>query len=110
MGHPLWPLFDLRLVAGDLALRLPTDDELATLCQLARAGIHPPDDMPFAFPWSVKPSPEFERGFAQLCVRRASHGRTPNPGRGRGGDAASDTPSGGVAVPRMPPAISRVGR
>lgn len=65
MAHPLWPLFDLRLVADRLELRLPTDDELAALCGLARRGIHPPGEMPFAVPWSTRPSPELERGFAQ---------------------------------------------
>lgn len=65
MARPLWPLFDLRLSTERLVLRLPTDAELATLCALARRGIHPPDEMPFAVPWSITPSPAFERGFAQ---------------------------------------------
>ena len=63
--HPLWPLFDLRIRSERLVLRLPTDDDLVGLAALARAGIHPPDEMPFAFPWSTLPSPEFERGFVQ---------------------------------------------
>ncbi len=46
-----------------LVLRLPTDDDLLALIDLARAGIHPPDKMPFDVPWSVRPSPEFERNF-----------------------------------------------
>lgn len=70
MPHPTWPLFDLRLTAGDLELRLPTDGELDTLCALARAGIHAPDAMPFAVPWSVRPSPAFERGFVQYHWRQ----------------------------------------
>jgi radical SAM protein with 4Fe4S-binding SPASM domain len=49
-------------------------------------------------------------GDVQLCVRRASHGRTPNTGRCRVRGSAPDTPSGGLAVPRKPPAISRFGR
>ncbi len=65
MAHPLWPLFDLRFRTDRLELRLPTDDELVELCTLARAGIHGPDEMPFAFPWSTKESPRFEREFAQ---------------------------------------------
>lgn len=65
MPHPLWPLFDLRLSTERLVLRLPTDDELAALCTLARRGIHAPDETPFAVPWSITPSPAFERGFAQ---------------------------------------------
>jgi RimJ/RimL family protein N-acetyltransferase len=63
--HPLWPLFDLRIRSERLVLRLPTDDDLVELAALAKAGIHGPDEMPFAFPWSTLPSPEFERGFVQ---------------------------------------------
>ncbi len=63
--HPLWPLFDLRISTARLVLRLPTDDELAAMCALARRGVHGPDEMPFVVPWSTRPSPEFERGFAQ---------------------------------------------
>lgn len=28
MGHPLWPLYDLRLHTPALELRVPTEDEL----------------------------------------------------------------------------------
>ena len=66
MAHPLWPLYDLRLRTERLELFLPNEDELVELCQLARAGIHPPDEMPFAIPWSIKPSPRFEREFIQF--------------------------------------------
>lgn len=65
MAHPLWPLFDLRLTVGSLELRLPTDAELVRLMRVARGGIHPPDEMPFGIPWTDKPSPRFEREFAQ---------------------------------------------
>lgn len=65
MTHPLWPLFDLRLRTQRLELRLPTDDELVALVAVAREGIHDPDEMPFASPWSKKPRPRFEREMAQ---------------------------------------------
>ncbi len=65
MTHPLWPLFDLRLRIGPLQLRLPTDDDLIDLAALAKAGIHPPGEMPFGIAWTSRPSPEFEHGFAQ---------------------------------------------
>jgi len=64
MAHPLWPLFDLSIRSARLELRLPTDVELAELAAVARAGIHPPDEMPFAAAWSTLPSPRFERNFA----------------------------------------------
>ena len=60
-----WPLFGLRLRSERLVLRLPTDDDLSDLMALARAGIHPPDEMPFGVAWSTLPSPAFERGFMQ---------------------------------------------
>jgi RimJ/RimL family protein N-acetyltransferase len=60
-----WPLFGLRLRSERLVLRLPTDDDLPAFIDLAKAGIHPPDEMPFGVAWSVLPSPAFERGFAQ---------------------------------------------
>lgn len=65
MTHPLWPLFDLVIRSRRLELRLPTDDEIAELAAVARAGVHPADEMPFSVPWSTLPSPSFERGFAQ---------------------------------------------
>jgi hypothetical protein len=60
-----WPLFGLRLRTERLVLRLPTDDHLVHLMALARAGIHPPDEMPFGVAWSTIPSPAFERSFMQ---------------------------------------------
>ncbi|HSS36732.1 MAG TPA: GNAT family protein [Patescibacteria group bacterium] len=66
MSHPLWPLYDLRLRTDRLELFLPDETQLIDLCRLARSGIHPPDEMPFAIPWSRKPSPRFEREFIQF--------------------------------------------
>ena len=60
-----WPLFALRIRSERLVLRLPTDDELLALIDVARDRIHPPDQMPFGVAWSVRPSPDFERGFVQ---------------------------------------------
>lgn len=66
MGHPLWPLYDLRLRTPALELRLPDEDELVGLCQVAKAGIHDPNVMPFGVAWTDNPSPRFERGFIQF--------------------------------------------
>jgi RimJ/RimL family protein N-acetyltransferase len=66
VAHPLWPLFDLRLRTGNLELRLPTDDDLVALAAIAKAGIHPADEMPFAVPWSTLPSPMFEKSYLQF--------------------------------------------
>jgi RimJ/RimL family protein N-acetyltransferase len=58
-----FPLFGLRVRSERLEFRLPTEDELLELMDVARAGIHPPGEMPFGVAWTTVPSPEFERGF-----------------------------------------------
>ena len=60
-----WPLFALRIRSERLVLRLPNDDDLQGLMAVAKAGIHPPDVMPFGIAWSTAPSPAWERGFLQ---------------------------------------------
>jgi RimJ/RimL family protein N-acetyltransferase len=68
-----WPLFALRVRSERLVLRLPTDDDLVPLLALAKAGIHPPGEMPFGIAWSTAPSPAFEQGFMQYhWVKRAT--------------------------------------
>ncbi len=46
------PLYGLRLRTPRLELRVPTADELETLYDVAAAGIHPPEVMPFAVAWT----------------------------------------------------------
>ena len=58
-----WPLFALSLRTERLVLRLPNDDDLLRMIDVAKAGIHAPDAMPFGVPWSTIPSPAFEQGF-----------------------------------------------
>ncbi len=65
MTHP-WPLFDLRLRTPRLVLRLPTDEDLLALLEVARAGVHDADVMPFGVAWTDLPSPEFERSFLRF--------------------------------------------
>lgn len=50
-----WPLCDLRLRTERLELRLPTDDDLRTLAEVALTGVHDPDEMPFCTPWTRQP-------------------------------------------------------
>jgi RimJ/RimL family protein N-acetyltransferase len=61
----VWPLFGLRLRTEHLVLRLPSDDDILAMIEVARAGIHPPDEMPFGVAWTDVPSPAFERSFVQ---------------------------------------------
>ncbi|MFD0558102.1 RimJ/RimL family protein N-acetyltransferase [Stackebrandtia endophytica] len=47
-----FPLHHLVLRTPRLELRLPSDEELSALADLAADGIHDPAVMPFTFPWS----------------------------------------------------------
>ncbi|MEV0267451.1 GNAT family N-acetyltransferase [Hamadaea sp. NPDC050747] len=49
------PLYGLRVRTPDLELRLPQLDELARLGDVAAAGIHDADVMPFMHPWTQQP-------------------------------------------------------
>lgn len=61
-----WPLFQLRLRTPRLELRLPTLHELDELAELSTQGIHDPDEMPFAVPWTDLPPAERARGLMQF--------------------------------------------
>jgi RimJ/RimL family protein N-acetyltransferase len=61
-----WPLFDLRLRTPRLELRSPSDADLEALASLAAAGVHDPEIMPFAYPWSEAPPAERGRGLLQF--------------------------------------------
>lgn len=60
-----WPLFGLRVRTAALELSIPRDEELVELAQIAARGIHPPERMPFAVPWTDRPSPVLEQSFLQ---------------------------------------------
>ncbi len=65
MTHPIWPLFDLRVVTPRIELR-SLDDELGTeLALLATKGVHDPAYMPFSIEWTDAPSPQLERNALQ---------------------------------------------
>lgn len=50
-----WPLFALRIETPRLSLSYPTDDDLDLLNAVAGNGIHDPEVMPFAIPWTDEP-------------------------------------------------------
>jgi RimJ/RimL family protein N-acetyltransferase len=50
-----WPLFDLRISTPRLQLRLPTEELTDHLIDTILDGVHPPDQMPFAVPWTRVP-------------------------------------------------------
>ncbi len=53
----LWPFYALRLTAGNLELRYPTEAELPAFVEVIEAGIHPPDEMPFGIAWTDEETP-----------------------------------------------------
>jgi RimJ/RimL family protein N-acetyltransferase len=69
------PALSLRISAGPLELRGIGDDDLAALCDLAARGIHPPERMPFYFPWTDAAADQLPRNTAQYHWRaRATFG------------------------------------
>ncbi len=48
----LWPLYGLTLTTPRLRLRLPREEELAELAELAGRGVHHPGERPFLTPWT----------------------------------------------------------
>jgi len=73
------PLTALRLRTPRLELRLGTRDELRQLAELARAGIHPEEEMPFAIAWTDNAaSPRFVDDFVRFhqdALARWNRGR-----------------------------------
>jgi RimJ/RimL family protein N-acetyltransferase len=57
MVHPYWPLFDLEVHTPLVTLRYPDDALMIELATLIGKGIHDPDEMPFALPWTDEASP-----------------------------------------------------
>ncbi|HEU5222813.1 MAG TPA: GNAT family protein [Candidatus Lumbricidophila sp.] len=61
----VWPLFGLRLLTPRIELRPVRDEDLPGLAEAAIAGIHEPNRMPFAKPWSVEPPGALRAGLAK---------------------------------------------
>jgi len=60
----IWPLFGLRITSGALELCPVTDDDIPALVELARAGVHAPETMPFSNNWTDTPAEELGRTMA----------------------------------------------
>jgi hypothetical protein len=48
----LWPQYGLSISTPRLELRLPCEEELAALAQLAGKGVHRANERPFLTPWT----------------------------------------------------------
>lgn len=71
----VFPALGLRIVTESVELRGIVDDDLVTLGELARAGVHDPDFMPFDHPWTDAPADQQQLNMAQYHWRcRASFG------------------------------------
>jgi RimJ/RimL family protein N-acetyltransferase len=73
--HP-WPLYWLRITTPRLELRIADDEDIVELFAAARAGIHPPDTMPFGVPWTdgIEEPGAISRFFAYHWAMRAGIG------------------------------------
>lgn len=58
-----FPPFGVTVACGSVDLRPITDDVLPDLVEIARAGIHASDRMPFTVPWTDTPTDDFARQF-----------------------------------------------
>lgn len=68
----LWPLAGLVVRSPRLVLRWPKDDDLVALAELAAAGAHDPDEMPFLTPWTRgSPGEVSQRALQYHWQRRA---------------------------------------
>ncbi|MGW2371800.1 MULTISPECIES: GNAT family N-acetyltransferase [Kitasatospora] len=65
-----WPLKGLRVTTPRLELRLPTEDELGEVADLAARGIHLPTQRPFLTPWGTLPPAERARHVLQMHWHR----------------------------------------
>ncbi|SCL37472.1 Protein N-acetyltransferase, RimJ/RimL family [Micromonospora pallida] len=65
-----WPLLGLRVRTARLELRLPTEDELAELAEVAARGVHEPGERPFLLPWTEGTPIERARALLQAHWHR----------------------------------------
>ncbi|MFD8013744.1 GNAT family N-acetyltransferase [Streptomyces sp. NPDC058955] len=61
-----WPLRGLHVRTPRLELRLPSEEELYAVAEVAARGVHRPDERPFLTPWGELPSAERARHVLQL--------------------------------------------
>ncbi|MBB3663206.1 RimJ/RimL family protein N-acetyltransferase [Prauserella sediminis] len=64
-----FPFLGLRVRTPRLELRLPDEDQLAALAELAAGGIHEPDTMPFLTPFTDAPPDVVARSVVQHHYR-----------------------------------------
>lgn len=60
-----WPLYGLTIDTPRVQLRLPREEELAALAELAGRGVHQPGERPFLTPWTEGSAEERSRSVLQ---------------------------------------------
>lgn len=65
----IFPPLGLRVTCGPLELRGIGDLEMLALLEVVQDGIHPPERMPFYFPWTDAPAPEVPLNYLQWWAR-----------------------------------------
>ena len=61
-----WPLFGLRIRTPRIELRPLVDADIDEYAALLDGGLHPPDEMPFAVPFTDQPRPVLQREACQF--------------------------------------------
>lgn len=61
----IWPPFGLRIGCGPLELRVPRDEDIAVLVDLAQSGVHG-DVMPFSVAWTLAPAGQLPANYARF--------------------------------------------
>jgi RimJ/RimL family protein N-acetyltransferase len=65
----IWPPFGLRVTCGPLVMRPMRDEDFPEVLAMVHGGIHAPELMPFAFPWTDATGAEMDRQFVQYHWR-----------------------------------------
>ncbi|UDY37093.1 GNAT family N-acetyltransferase [Dermatobacter hominis] len=69
MGHPHWPLWDIRIRTPRLELRPIREQEMADLVAVVDAGVHDPATMPFLNPFTDVENPARTRDSYRFWFR-----------------------------------------
>lgn len=65
----IFPPLGVRVTCGPLELRGIGEQEMLGLMQVVQGGVHPPDRMPFTFPWTDADSADLPLSYLQWWAR-----------------------------------------
>lgn len=69
----IWPPYGLVIEAGDLRMTVLREADVPEVVAVVAGGVHPPDEMPFLFPWTdagpEEIGPNYMRFFASTLTR-----------------------------------------